>query len=405
MTVYTSDVAVSLEVGIRILQEAISPITEIEHVALSDALHRVAGEDITAHIDNPPFHRSPVDGYALRSVDTISAGDESPVLLTVVGEICAGAVFEHPVHNGEAIRIMTGAPIPNGCDAVVPQELVELEGNTITLCKPLKAYENYCIAGEDIKRGTIVIRQGETLTVAHIGVLATLGHMTVPVYRRLKVALASIGEELLPMGAPLEAGKVYNSNMYMLQGRLQELGCHVTSIGILSDDVDYVANALRSIEGDYDVVITTGAVSVGKKDIMHDVVPLVGEKLFWRLQLKPGSPVLGYRCPHALGIALSGNPFAALATFELLVRPILAHASRNMTVMYKRTSATMANEFTKLSKGRRFIRAYYDGQCVTVPEQNSPSSLLSAINCNALIDVPPGTGPLQIGELVEIVLL
>lgn len=396
---------IALEQGIAVLCEHIAPLTDVEHIPLSAALHRVVACDVVAHMDNPPFHRSPVDGFALCSADTVNATVDEPAVLTVIGEICAGHVFDGSAQPHTAVRIMTGAPIPEGYDAVVPQEWVRYEPNTITVPRQLLYHQNYCVAGEDIAKGTVVVREGETLTVAHIGVLATLGHLTVPVYRKLKVAIASIGDELLPMGALMQPGKVYNSNMYMLQGRLQELGCEVTSLDILSDNVKITASILQTVEKDFDIILTTGAVSVGKMDIMHDVVPLVGDRLFWRLQLKPGSPVLAYQMPHALGIALSGNPFASLATFELLVRPVLAYASHDQTMRYHYAEAVMGNAFTKPSQGRRFIRGQYDGHTVVVPDQHSPGSLFSAIHCNALIDVPAGTDPLAPGDTVRIVVL
>lgn len=265
--------------------------------------------------------------------------------------------------------------------------------------------ENYCFAGEDIRRGTLLMRGGTKITAAHLAVLASMGCAQVNVVRPVRIALASTGDELLQPGEPLRPGRIYNSNLYLLAGRLREMGFVPKVLGILPDDCAEAARAIQAELDRSDLILTTGGVSVGKKDIMHGVVRQIGRRLFWRVCMKPGAPAIAYTADGKLGIALSGNPFAACATFELLVRPVLAKLSGREELLVSRTQAVLTNGFLKPSPGRRFIRAYYETGKVRIPEQHASGSLFSAVGCNAFVEIPAGTGPLEPGTKVGVVLL
>ena len=398
---------IELEQAVEILLAHASPVTETEDVPLLDAVGRVAAEDIKAGFDNPPFDRSPLDGYTFAAASTRMATAESPVTLRVVAEECAGDFFAGTVGAGECVRIMTGGAIPKGCDCVVRQEDVREDGDAIRVPFTSKPYENYCYAGEDIKKGTVILRQGQIIRAAQIAVLASEGHATVRVHRRVRVAVASTGDELLQPGEPLRPGKIYNSNLYLLAGRLKELGAEVTVVGSVPDDVERAAEVIASYADKVDVFLTSGGVSVGKKDIMHGVVPALGaERLFWRVCMKPGAPAIAYTCGRLLGIALSGNPFAAFATFELMAKPALLRIAGQTDVLPARRRAVLADAFPKECLGRRFLRARMeaDGR-VSLPDQHESGSLFSAAGCDAFVDVPAGTKPLAAGTEVEVVLL
>ena len=398
---------IELEQAVEILLAHASPVTETEDVPLLDAVGRVAAEDIKAGFDNPPFDRSPLDGYTFAAASTRMATAESPVTLRVVAEECAGDFFAGTVGAGECVRIMTGGAIPQGCDCVVRQEDVREDGDAIRVPFTSKPYENYCYAGEDIKKGTVILRQGQIIRAAQIAVLASEGHATVHVHRRVRVAVASTGDELLQPGEPLRPGKIYNSNLYLLAGRLKELGAEVTVVGSVPDDVERAAEVIASYADKVDVFLTSGGVSVGKKDIMHGVVPALGaERLFWRVCMKPGAPAIAYTRGRLLGIALSGNPFAAFATFELMAKPALLRIAGQTDVMPARRRAVLADAFPKECLGRRFLRARMeaDGR-VSLPDQHESGSLFSAAGCDAFVDVPAGTKPLAAGTEVEVVLL
>lgn len=389
---------IEFEQAIELLTANVAVIDETEEVSLIESVGRVAAQDYFATIDNPPFDRSPLDGYALKSNDT-------PGKFKVVGEECAGDFFDGEINSGEALRIMTGAAMPKGSDCVIRQEDVTFDGENILVNQKLNHHENYCFAGEDIKSGSQIISKGTKLTAAHVAVLASQGVPIVKVYRRPKIALASTGDELIQPHEKLSAGKIYNSNIYLLASRLIELGFEPKILYNLPDDVDTCAEKILAIRDEIDLLITTGGVSVGKKDIMHDVVRKIGERIFWRVLMKPGAPVIGWKCGKFLGVALSGNPFAAYATFELLTRPVLAKLSRRAEILYSRSRGILADDFPKKSFGRRFIRARFDGEKIFLPNRHESGSLYSAVNCNCLVDIPAGSDALKSGAEVEIILL
>ena len=398
---------IELEQAIEVLLAHTARVAETERIPLIDALGRVAAEEVRAGFDNPPFDRSPLDGYTFAAASTRDASAEHPVTLRLVGEECAGEFFTGTVGAGECVRIMTGGAIPKGCDCVVRQEDVREDGDTICVPFTSEPYENYCYAGEDIKKDTVLLRQGQLIRAAQIGVLASEGYGTVQVYRRVRVAVASTGDELLQPGEPLRPGKIYNSNLYLLAGRLKELGAEVTVVGAVPDDVEAAAEVIESYADAVDLFLTSGGVSVGKKDIMHGVVPALGaERLFWRVCMKPGAPAIAYTRGRLLGIALSGNPFAAFATFELMAKPALLRLAGQTDVLPVRRRAVLADAFPKDCPGRRFLRARMeaDGR-VSLPDQHESGSLFSAAGCDAFVDVPAGTKPLAAGTEVEVVLL
>ena len=396
---------ITLEQAVELLL-ARSPQPQREEVPLMAALGRIVATDIRASFDNPPFDRSPLDGYALRAADTEGATAEQPARLRLAGEECAGDFYAARVMPGETVRIMTGGAMPKGTDAVIRQEDVETAGGEVRIPYTLNHHENYCFAGEDVRRGAVLVTAGEELTAARLAVLASQGVATVPVWRRPRVAVASTGDELTMPGTPLAPGKIYNSNLFLVAGRLRELGCDVEVMDIFPDEAGPAARHLAKVSAWADLLLTTGGVSVGKKDIMHDVVKHLGaERLFRGVQMKPGYPAIGYQRGKTMGLALSGNPFAAYATFELLARPLLAKLAGRKETALPRRKAVLLDDFPKESRGRRFIRAFYEEGRVRLPEQHASGSLFSAAGCNAFVDIPPGTGKLETGTGVEVVLL
>ena len=386
----------SLERAIEILTANAATIEESEKVALIDSVGRVASENYMATFDNPPFNRSPLDGFALNS-------SETPNEFKIVGEECAGEFFDGEIKRGECLRIMTGAAIPHGCDCVIRQEDVTSDGEKIFVRQKLGRYENFCFAGEDIKAGEQLVAAGTKLTAAHVAILASQGVATVKVYRRPRIAIASTGDELLEPGEKISAGKIFNSNLYLLSSRLIEMNFAPIILGNLPDDINETAEKISALN--VDLLITTGGVSVGKKDIMHGVVNKIGERIFWRVEMKPGAPVIGWKFGETLCISLSGNPFAAYATFELLTRPVLAKISRREEILYRRGRGTLMNDFPKKSFGRRFIRARIDGEKIFLPTRHESGTLYSAIGCNAFVDIPAGTDALKVGDEVATILL
>lgn len=397
----------SLESALALLMERVHPVERTEYAPLQALLDRVAAEDVAAPIQVPPFDRSPLDGYALRGADIAGASRDNPVRLQVIGEACAGCGEIFAPGPGQALRVMTGAPVPAACDCVVRQEDTDQGMDTVEIYAAVPAGRNVCRAGEDVHLGDVVLHRGERITAAHMGVLASLGVTGVKVYAPVRVALLCTGDELRQPGEELPFGKIYDANRAVLSARLAELGVSFISPTSQEDDPEVVAQALRQVVEHCDILLTTGGVSVGKKDIFHQVLPLLGaERLFWKVAMKPGSPLLCGVYQGKLLICLSGNPFAALACFEVFAVPVLRRLAGEEHVELRRAQGVLEGDFPKESKGRRLIRARMEGERVTLTGDNhSSGSLATMIGCNCLIDIPAGTGPLHGGDRVEVILL
>jgi len=302
---------------------------------------------------------------------------------------------------------MTGGMLPKGTDCVVRQEDTDDGEHEVKIYSPVKRTENICVKGEDVEKGTEILARDTLISYAHLGVLASAGHSRVLIKDRIRAAILSTGDELSLPGEHLEPGRIYNSNLFMLAGRMEQLGTDVTSLHIAEDNAEEVERIIdREIDG-VDILFTTGGVSVGRRDIMHEVLTrLDAKKLFWKVDLKPGTPVLAAKCRDKPLLCLSGNPFAAVTNFELLGRPALYKLSGDEKLKHVRVNGVMADGFKKSSPQRRFVRALYNEGRVTIPIHNhSPGALMALIGCNCLIDIPEGSPGLKPGDSVELLML
>ncbi len=390
---------IELEQGIELLTKKVSAITKVVEKTLDNSLGFILAEDIFSKHNNPPFNRSAIDGYAFKS-GTFSK-------LKIVGELCAGDSTVISVGLGECVRIMTGAEIPSDCDCCVRQEDVTVEDDTLTLNTTVKPFDNYVFIGEDYKTGQLLLPKGTKLTFIEIGILASAGYHTVNVYLKPKVALISTGDEVLMPYEELTKSKIYNSNIYMLDGRLKELGITEIHKQHINDNPEIIHKALHRLSNEYDLIITTGGVSVGKKDIFHDVVQNEDiELVFWRLNIQPGTPIMCSMCNKTPIISLSGNPFASLVNFELIVREVLFLLCGDTKYKTIKTDAILKSDFNKKSKNRRFIRAYFENGKVFINTTLHSSGVLNSLrNCNCLIDIKPNTDFLKEDDKVNIVLI
>lgn len=399
-------IGIELEQAVEIIAAHTQKVSERELVSVWDAGGRRLAQDVTAVFDQPPFPRSPLDGYAFDSAASAGATKTSPVELEVTERVCAGEYTAKRTGIGEAVRIMTGAPIPAGCNCVIRQEDVTVCGRRVDIDRELKPFENYCFAGEDYRAGTRLMNDGELISFVEMGILASAGYERVFVYRRPRIALFVTGDELLKPGEALAEGKIYDSNLYMLGGRLKELGAEVFCTGRLFDEPESACERLLLAADRADAIITTGGVSVGEKDIFHQVLPMLScDRLFWRVLLKPGTPVMFSVLNGVPMLNLSGNPFAALTTFELLGRPMFAEMTADEGLNAIRRRAVMDVDFAKESRSRRFIRASFCDGKVTIPPAHGSGMLRSMKGCNCLIDIPAGTREVRKGDEVAIWLL
>ncbi|WP_010256453.1 gephyrin-like molybdotransferase Glp [Treponema primitia] len=403
---------IDLEAALELLLARTIPIEEILRLPLIKARGLVTGKTILAPLDNPPFDRAPLDGFAFRSEDTAGASEANPARLHIAGVVYAGSVHDAPLLPGEALRIMTGAPMPAGSDAMLPKEDVSEKEKAVLVFRPVKKHENYIFRGEDIRKGQLLIREGEGLDFIRLGLLAGLGLAEVPVFRPPEIGILCTGDELVPPGAPLPPGKIYNNNGILLSTRLEELGFHPRLLPVAADEPETAAAEIRAHMEDLDLLISTGGVSVGDRDIMRDVFTLLGaEQLFWRMTFKPGSAILCGVYRKKLLICLSGNPFAAMANLELLVRPVLAKLAQRPDLETRRLRARLISPFPKQSGTRRFIRARLEPKrgdeefpLISLPEGHSSGHMLSLLSCNCFVDIPAGSAALPAGSVVNVVL-
>ncbi len=300
-------------------------VTAIESIALRSSLGRVLARDIVSAIDVPSHDNSAMDGYALRGADLQANGD---TVLRIAGTGLAGQSFSGTVPAGHCVRIMTGAVMPEGLDTVVPQEFTKAEDSAVRIpANVVRVGDNRRLKGEDLARGSSALRNGRLLRPADLGLLASLGQAEVPVFRKLRVAFFSTGDELRSIGEPLDAGCVYDSNRYTIWGMLQRLGCEVIDLGVVRDDPVALRAAFSEAAASADAVITSGGVSVGEADHTKKIMAELGDVLFWRIAMRPGRPMAIGRIANvgheAILFGLPGNPVAVMVTFYAFVREAL----------------------------------------------------------------------------------
>lgn len=370
----------------------------------------VVSREIISAEKLPPFDRSPLDGYALKAVDTQGATPEHPVKLNVIEEIRAGFVAEKKVTSGTAIKLMTGAPMPAGTDVVIRYEAVKRAENDLFVPEQLQAGSNVVLAGEDVVNGEVIAEPGELITPPLVGLLAAIGAEQIHVYNKVKIAIFSTGDELVNPGEILSPGKIYNSNLHSLRARCFELGAEPIYGGIVGDHLESTATKLRKALTEADIVITTGGVSVGDFDLVPKALQHIGADMIFRgVKMKPGSPMVAAKKDHKLLIGLSGNPAAAFITFELLVVPVIKKMMGLRQIMPLTLEAVLDDSFEKSSPQRRFLRGKlkreYSGSKIQLTGNQTNGALKSMIGCDVLVDVPVGSGPLICGQKVSALLL
>lgn len=402
---------IALEEALEILNKNTKALKS-EVVSIKDSLKRVLYGDVKSKINNPPFNKSVFDGYAFKSEDSKRTSKENPIELKIVDEIFAGMWPEIEIKHGEAIRIMTGAPIPMGADCVLKQEETERHGDLVKIFKEMKSYENISFMGEDIKIGETLIKKGKRLDYADLGIMASSGISEVLVYKKPRVSIISTGDEVCDINSTLKPGKIYDSNLYSLSARIEELGYNVLSMEHVGDNILKIGEAIEKAFEKSDIVFTTGGASVGEKDLMQKVSESIGfEKLFWKIKIKPGSAVVCSKKEEKILISLSGNPNAALTTFELLGKPVLKKIEgEEENINIKREKGVLMDSFNKKSPQRRFLRGnvIYDekGTKVYITQIKSGNGILSSLlNANCLIEIEKGNEGLNRGEVVNIIKL
>jgi molybdopterin molybdotransferase len=377
-----------------------------EVVALDGAVGRILAEEAVAPIDLPVFDNSAMDGYAVRTDDLAKADRDHPVTLRVLGKVAAGGISDVEVIPGTCVRLFTGSPLPAGADAVVMQEEVKVsvaQHDHVLFVENAKAWENVRFRGEDLKRGSLVARSGECLTVGRIAVLAALGWKEINVGRQPVVGLMATGSELQQAGLPLGPGQIYESNCASLSALVTLAGGKAKSSPLVKDDLEATELCLAEALAECDVVITSGGVSVGDFDFVKAALErLGGELIFWKVAVKPGRPFVLGQCKKKLVFGLPGNPVSALVTFLLLVRPALLRLQGAASPFLTAYPGVLAEAFVNRGERRHFMRVKIDGAGNVRSAGTQASHILSSLaEANGLVDVPPGK-TLPMGETVSV---
>lgn len=391
----------------RLIAERVVPVAETERVPLHGARNRVVAADVRAPVDLPPFDNSAVDGYAVRHTDLAPAVDTK---LAIAGRLTAGAGAELALERGQAIRIFTGAAMPKGADTVFMQEDVAVENGHVVVPLGLKPGANRRLAGEDARAGTIVLAAGTVLEAQHVALLAALGITGIEVRRRLKVAIFSTGDEVVEPGAPRAGAAIYDANRYLLAELLERLGAVVTDLGILADDPDRLADALREAASGHDLIVTSGGVSTGEADYVRTAVERVGNLVFWRVAIKPGRPVAlgvirGSSGHSAAFVGLPGNPVAVFVTFVRVVKVLLRRLSGARPDRLVPLPVRAAFAYRKKKDRREYVRVTLrraaDGEIEAVKHPQDGAGILTSLTeTDGLLEFPEDVTTIEAGARI-----
>jgi len=389
-----------------LIGERVAPVAGSERVALSAARSRVTARDVIAPADLPPFDNSAVDGYAVRHADLKPDGDSR---LAIAGRLTAGAPAAPAIKPGEAVRIFTGAAMPEGADTVFMQEDVTVEGGSVIVPPGLKRGANRRLAGEDVAQGRVVLPAGTVLEAQHVALAAALGITELEVRRRLTVAIFSTGDEVVEPGAARAGTAIYDANRYLLRELLDRLGAAVTDVGILPDEPQALARALAEAAG-HDLIVTSGGVSTGEADHVRAAVERVGSLVFWRVAIKPGRPVAMGVIRAADGhsaafVGLPGNPVAVFVTFVRVVKPLLRRlagaAPQRLVALPVRAAFAYKKKKDRREYVRVALRRAADGEIEAVKHPQDGAGILTSLTeTDGLLEFPEDVTAIEPGARV-----
>ncbi|MCZ4305502.1 molybdopterin molybdotransferase MoeA [Zoogloeaceae bacterium G21618-S1] len=394
--------SLNVEEARALIHAGLAPVQGWEQVAIRDALGRVLAQDVIAPHNVPAHDNSAMDGYAIRT-DDCHAGAS----LSIVGTAFAGNAFSGIVGPGQAVRIMTGAMVPRGADCIVPQEDVQADKTRVQIPAGHKPGQNIRCAGEDLALGEPALSTGKRIGPAELGLIASLGIAEVTVYRRLRVAFFSTGDEVASIGKPLAPGQIYDSNRYTLYGVLTRLGCDILDMGVIPDRPDALETAFRDAATAADVILTSGGVSVGEADFIKEMVNRLGQVAFWKINIKPGRPMAFGKLDNTWLFGLPGNPVAVMVTFYQFVQDaLLALMGVNPLPTRPTLAARCTTEIRKRPGRREFVRAIVrasaDGWAVSPTGAQGSGVLRSMSDANCFIVLPESRADVTEGDSVDV---
>ncbi|MGI6011079.1 MAG: gephyrin-like molybdotransferase Glp [Ruminococcus sp.] len=396
---------VELEEGLNLLLQQGRKM-DTEKVPVAEADGRVLAEDIISRESIPPFDRSPYDGYALIAADTVCASKENPVTLSVIEEVPAGYAPVHELNPGQAVKILTGAPVPSGATAIVKYEDTQFTDTAVSIFAPCREGSNIVLAGEDVKEGELVVEKGRQLSPALVGLMAGLGYEKVSVYRPLTAALLSTGDELIPIGEKLKPGKIRNSSIYMIASYLQRWQVKTSVLGIEKDRAEQIAGKIKEGLAGHDLMITTGGVSVGDYDMVLEALKILkADILFWKVKMKPGMAFVGAVWEGKPILALSGNPSAAAVSLFMLGRPLIRKMSGRKEYRTEEIQVRMMEDFPKKSPSRRFLPGtleIIEGEAWIRFAKKQGNGMLNPMrDCEILGEIEAGSPPMKRGSIIR----
>jgi len=398
---------ISIEDALEIVLKQVSVLSS-ERVKLLSSLGRVLSENIYSDFDIPGFNRAAMDGYAVVAKDTVHACSDRPVTLKVIDEVPAGFKVKSAISSGKAIRIMTGAVLPEGADAVVMVEYTETRGDKVMVFRSVKKGENVSFSGEDVKKGELVLPRGTLIRPQEVGMLAALGKTEVYVTRKPKVAIISTGDELIEPGKTLEKGKIYDSNSFSLFSQVLKCGADPERIGIVPDDKDELLHKVK-MGLSSNILLLSGGVSEGKYDLVKEVLMEAGVKpLFWKVAVKPGKPTFFGIRERTLVFGLPGYPVSSMMNFENLVKPAIFKMLGREGYKRIKIRAVLKGEIKNSSGRKNFIRVRLieeNGRYLAIPAPSQKSGVLkSMVWANAVVVLSTDVRKVENGEevLVEV---
>ncbi len=377
-----------------------------EKLPLDRLFGRILAEDVKAGMNVPHYDRSPLDGYAVRSSDTKSAGRDSPVTLKVIGEIRAGDSPDLIPGSGEAVKILTGAPVPEGADAVIRYEDTKFSEDYVTVCEQLLPDQNIIRAGEDVRAGDVIATRGMHVDLAVVGMLASQGMAEASVHKRLKVAVICTGNEIAEVGTALAGSQIYNSNRHMLAAALARDGYEAEYMGCAGDDTEQIAGLLLRALGDHDAVVLTGGVSAGDYDLVPEALERIGADIMVHgVKIKPGMACVYGFYRHKPCIALSGNPASALTNYYCIASSLLKKYSGAADYVPELIRVTVKSNFGKKGGGERILRGSMridDGMVCMYPSCEQGNVVISSLRAADLfVIVPEDHGPVKENDVLD----
>lgn len=383
---------------------------EAETVPVLEALGRVLAEDVVAEMDIPPLANTAMDGYAVRCDDTGGARSDAPRRLRVVADLAAGYTLNEPIAPGTAVRIMTGAPVPPGTEAVIPFEEVEVEGDHILVFKRYPHHKNIRAAGEDVRAGEVVLAKGKLLRPQEIGMLAALGRAEVRVHRRPRVAILSTGDEVIDAADSWQPGKIRDANGYANAAQVLKHGGIPIRLGIARDTINDLTAKIRvGLEQGADLFLTSGGVSVGDFDVVKTVLAAEGEMTFWRVRMKPGKPLAFGLIQGTPLLGLPGNPVSAMVSFEMFARPAILTMLGQTKLDRPTLGAILVDEIKRKDDRRHYVRVTLEtrgGQTLArLTGDQGSGILLSMVKADGLAIIPEDLDHLPAGSTVQVMLL